>query len=289
MGKHAYCIIAHQDPLMFSYLISAIDDVRNDIYVLIDKKSDDGKFKDCKPQSSSIFFLPQQKINWGGFSQINAEISLFDSVVRSGINYDYVHLLSGTDFPIKSQDYIHDFFYQHKGKEFVGIMELDNSLADIRAKVRYFYLFSERFKSDNAIIKILRNIYLWVQYKFGILRNKSVTFYKGCNWVSISFSFCNYLVERKEWIKKIFHHTMCADEIFLQTVLMDSPYKNNIYNINDEYDSCKREIDWERGNPYVWKEEDLPRLHESDALFARKFSSSSIVLIELLKSNISVL
>ena len=285
-NKHAYCIIAHQDPVMFSHLIFAIDDGRNDIFVLIDAKTDISAFKTVTTKYSDIFFLSQQSINWGGYSQIRAEMSLFDAVVLSGKEYDYVHLLSGVDFPIKSQDYIHNFFDQNRGKEFVGVLEGEGTSADIRTKVNHYYLFSEKLKNAGRIIAFLRGVCLRLQYKLGVSRNKNVKFYKGCNWVSISFSFCKYLVKKKDWIKKIFHHTMCADEIFLQTVLMNSPFKENVYNIKDEYDSCKREIDWERGNPYVWKEEDLPRLLSSDAFFARKFSSESIKVVEMLNKEI---
>lgn len=37
--KHAYCIIAHNEPIILQKLIEAIDDDRNDIYLLIDKKN----------------------------------------------------------------------------------------------------------------------------------------------------------------------------------------------------------------------------------------------------------
>ena len=37
--RHAYLIIAHNEPEILQMLISALDDARNDIYVHIDKKS----------------------------------------------------------------------------------------------------------------------------------------------------------------------------------------------------------------------------------------------------------
>lgn len=35
-----------------------------------------------------------------------------------------------------------------------------------------------------------------------------------------------------------------------------------------------REIDWNRGNPYVWTLEDKEYLSDSENLFARKFSTT---------------
>ena len=44
-----------------------------------------------------------------------------------------------------------------------------------------------------------------------------------------------------------------------------------------------RAIDWTRGDPYVWKKEDLSLLLESDDLFARKFSSDDMEIVMKVK------
>lgn len=51
--------------------------------------------------------------------------------------------------------------------------------------------------------------------------------------------------------KKLCNHSLCADEIFLQTIAMMSPYKNNIVNDSLRY------VDWNRGNPYTFRNEDF--------------------------------
>lgn len=38
MNKHAYCIIAHNDKFCLETLLNLLDDKRNDIFLLIDKK-----------------------------------------------------------------------------------------------------------------------------------------------------------------------------------------------------------------------------------------------------------
>lgn len=39
MDKHAYCIMVHGNWQQLQLLINALDDVRNDIYLHVDKKS----------------------------------------------------------------------------------------------------------------------------------------------------------------------------------------------------------------------------------------------------------
>ena len=108
---------------------------------------------------------------------------------------------------------------------------------------------------------------------------------KGANWCSVTEDFVKYLISKEKFILKRFKYTMCGDEIFLQTILWNSPFKENIYRFNDEYRSNLREVDWKRGNPYVWgsSSEDFELLKNSDKLFARKFSNQFPDIINKIK------
>ena len=74
-------------------------------------------------------------------------------------------------------------------------------------------------------------------------------------------------------------YTLCPDEIFVQTVAWNSPFKNHLFNLNDENMGNMRLIDWKRGNPYVWDQDDLTELERSEKLFARKFSSRNAAIV----------
>lgn len=71
----------------------------------------------------------------------------------------------------------------------------------------------------------------------------------------------------------MFSWSLCADEIFLQTMLLNSPYAANVYHAqpDDDYKAIMRLIDWKRGGPYIFREEDFEDLISSPMLFARKF------------------
>ena len=74
-------------------------------------------------------------------------------------------------------------------------------------------------------------------------------------------------------INKMYKFTVTADEIFLQSLVLNSEFKENLYNKNydDNYSSILYSIDWNRGNPYVYRKEDYDLLIKSNMLFARKF------------------
>ncbi len=56
------------------------------------------------------------------------------SYTREPGHYEYYHLLSRVDLPIKSQDDIHDFFRANQGKEFFGISSDEYNKNDLLKK-----------------------------------------------------------------------------------------------------------------------------------------------------------
>ena len=105
-------------------------------------------------------------------------------------------------------------------------------------------------------------------------RNAKIQFQKGPNWFSITDDLARYVIEREEWIKKAFHDTICCDEVFLQTVVINSVFADRIYqyaSTKNTEEAAMRLVDWERGGPYVFKSEDYSELLNSNMIFARKF------------------
>lgn len=269
-GRHAYLIMAHNNFQVLDKLISLLDDPRNDIYVHLDKKAKNIRTNEFRTKNSGLYFIKKIKIHWGGFSQIKCELLLLKAAYKK--NYDYYHLLSGVDLPIKTQDYIHEFFNKNKGKEFIHFDQYQYDTTN-NEKIMFYHFLQDTpaYKIKNYIrIKLLN-----FQKLIGINRIKYIDseFQKGANWFSISDNFAGYILSKEKWIKKVFKFTRCADEIFIQTLAWNSIYRENLYNkeFNNNYLSCMRYIDWNRGNPYIWRNEDFNKLINSEYLFARKF------------------
>ena len=111
-------------------------------------------------------------------------------------------------------------------------------------------------------------------------RCKDITFKKGAQWCSLTQSFVEYLIGQEKNVREWFSATFCPDELFIQTVCVNSPFKNNIKNASSEYDSNMRFIKWVNGELLPIEVSDLPDLESSDRWFARKFSSSDKELID---------
>jgi len=273
--KHAYLILAHNEPELLSLLVERLDDVRNDIYIHFDRKL--SVLPDIKTQHAGLYILKDRvDVRWADVSMLEAEYKLFHAVVDSGSQYSHHHLISGVDLPLKNQDYIHSFFAQHQGKEFVGLHQRPmNSHAD-RA-LHYWHPFTRSFRGSGcvfAIKRILRYLVIQTQVLLGIRRNATIPFHKGGQWVSITRELIDYLLEQEDRAFTIFSRTFGADEYFVPTLIWDTPFMERLFDATDESRGAMRCIGWRADGQLIdFTSQDLPALQQTEYLFARKFNS----------------
>ena len=279
--RHAILITTHDNVEISKNLLSLYDDKNIDFYFLIDKKAksyNEEVLKDiCK--KSNVYFVPKINIYWGSFSQIQAEYILLENAVKK--SYDYYHLISGCDIPLYTKNEFFDFFEQNKGKEFVEYSPKEIAEKNkVQDRVKYYYVFMESVREKSAIKRkpktFLREFFLKLQKLLKIDRTKGKEFQYGSNWFDITDDFAKYILKNKPWVIKHFKKTCCADELFLQTLLFNSPfYSNNYYCLNEKSRILQRNryTDWTRGQPYTFKKEDYNEIiNIKESLFIRKFN-----------------
>lgn len=121
--RHAYLIMAHNNFEILEKQVLLLDSPNADFYIHVDKKA--GAFPAealaALPQHSKIVFTDRTDVHWGGYSQIACELLLLKASLPG--EYDYYHLLSGVDMPIKPRKQIEGFFQMHSDKEFLCFRE----------------------------------------------------------------------------------------------------------------------------------------------------------------------
>lgn len=277
--KHAYLIIAHNQFDILEKLIKLLDYPLNDIFIHIDKSVKNFNFNYYKKlgKYSNIIFCERINVKWAHFSQVEATIELLKSATKG--NYAYYHLLSGVDLPIKPPQYIHNFFKDYTETEFIYFAS-DKEVERIKSRVlHYHFIRYHRHEYycmrcfGKCFNKILEKLQFILRFERRWDENISLKF--GSNWWSITHNLATYILSNEKWIRKTFKYARNADELFLQTLVFNSEFKNAVYmkDKKDTYDSILRCIDFERGNPYTFTSEDLLYLKNSSQLFARKFDS----------------
>lgn len=272
LDKHAFLILAHRCDKTLDTLLRMLDDGRNDVFLHMDAKCADyepAAFA-LKFEHASFYSIPRRNITWGGVSLVLAELDLLEAATNEG-TYSFYHLLSGQDLPIKNQDEIHGFFDSHMGVEFVryDLLPFHNGERVyghwLWNKSRTTHYHNFLYRLDMIIARVAQRV---------VRREYDVTFQKGDQWFSIGDEFARYTVSKRNWVESLFASSICADELFIQTLLWNSPFKNCVYRqlgeVND--DAIQRLIDWKRGAPYTFGIDDFEELKKSTLLFARKFN-----------------
>ena len=275
MKKNAFLVIAHNEWSILKKLLELLDHPQNDIYLHIDKKAGEINEKEFAQvlQHSKLYFVERMSIAWGGDSQVWCEYRLLEEATKR--KYEYYHLLSGVDMPIKDIHYINKYFEDNKGKEFLRFdSEYSTDSKEVN-KVKYYYLWQNKIGNGNPktlrvmFLKVLQKCSVIMQKIIGINRvnKKGIEFQKGSNWFDITHDCAMYVVDNRKLIEKHFAKTLCGDEFLIQSLICSSPYKNNISTERVRY------VDWNRGKPYVFESKDYEELLAVPSLFARKFST----------------
>jgi len=282
--KHAYLIITHNEFEVLSKLLQAIDDERNDIYVHFDRKVK--KLPSLQTKHATLYLLDDRiDVRWGHVSQIQTEYVLFEAAYKKE-RYRYYHLISGTHLPLYSQNYIHDFFDELQNQEVLKYMYTNDY--EINMKLGRYNFFMRNFAHHNSFIRHL-NQWLWnlgigIQRRLRISRSRKGSYKKAANWVSITDKCVAFLLSKKNEVLKKYRFSMCGDEFFIPSELETSSVE---WNVKD----CDRliKVDIQKANARTYHLEDYEDLINSRCLFARKFGSEDMEVVDKIMNHIETM
>lgn len=262
LNKHAYLIMAHNNFNLLEKLVGSLDYEYNDLYVHIDKKVKNFDFSHLRKcvKKSTVYFVKRINVEWGGQSQVLTELLLYKSAYKNGY-YSWYHLVSGVDLPLTNAENIYTFF-SDKCKSYIYIKP-DTSEWDKQRVSRY------RFNIKN---KRLSNYISSIQEKLHIDRTSKIDVKKGYNWASLTNKSVEVLLNKEMLIKKMTFASLCADEVYKQTILYNFANDTIFYDA-DGNTTDLRYVDWssEGNHPKILDEYDYEKILNSGKLFARKF------------------
>lgn len=281
MSKHVFLILAHENEIQLQNLVRKLDSPFSDIFVHIDAKAQfDGS--SLSVSQGKICLLPDRiDCRWGDFSLVEAELALIETATNNGKEYDYLHLISGVDYPLHGTEYIVNFCDENRGKEFIGFAK-NLYPKELEWRTGRRFLFSRDFQSNSKVKRVFRKIHAMAQSLPGLGRKIDAEVKKGSQWCSFTKDFASYVLSRKDWIEKHFKYTFCPDEMVMQTLVWNSRFRENIYDTDNEFRGCMRYIPWENGYLRPLRKDDLKAMKKSDRFFGRKFNLDNIQTYERL-------
>jgi hypothetical protein len=283
--RHAYLITAHNKKAQLLTLLRLLNDPRNDLYLHIDKKAQDFPEEELRAAAPDcrMAFVPRLDSRWGSEVFIDAIVSLI--ALASTEEHAFYHLLSGVDLPLKTQREIHAYFDAHAGEEFISFERETAKPHVIEGRIARYHWQKPVHPLIRRLDRRLSPVSARLQMLLGINRIKRapVVFQKGGVWFSITHALAQYIVEQMPRYRDYYHHSSCADEIWLQTLVANSPFmeRRAFMGFDDELAATMRYVDWNvsGASPRTLTSADYDMLMQSGMLFARKFDESTDAMV----------
>jgi hypothetical protein len=266
----AHIILTHKNHDQLVRLIKTLQHPQFDFYVHLDAKVPVSEVAILKEFPNVKLITNRIACNWGGFTILQAVFNSISEVLNSGVKYEFINLLSGQDYPVTSPQHIFDFLEERKGKNFISFDAEHDSDWWKTALDRYekYHFTDLNFKGKffaEKIVNMLAPARKFPEYTKLYGGNKST-------WWTISTDCAAFLNEKFNNSPKLIaflKYCWGTDEFVIPTLIMNSPYKEQVINDNLRY------IDWSEGNanPKLFGLSDFDDIRSSNMLFARKFDN----------------
>jgi hypothetical protein len=284
--KIAYLVTVHSNPRLLRAAIKKLSTNKNcAFFIHVDRKVDIQDFLHI--DGDNIFFSEQRiPVYWGEFSQIQATLMLVRQATERQPSYDYFVLLQGSDYPLRSGEYIHRFFDENQGGEFINLLKMPAPGYPL-SKINKL-----RYPSDKPVGRFATRALA----KLGLSQRdyrrhlEGLEPYSGSAWWALSRSACEYILEFmrcNQHVEEFFRNTFTSDEMFFHTILGNSPFRPRIRRslvyvdwsipgnhpamLNDEH------VDFFEAQEKIWVQDEWG---SGEILFARKFSDDRLDLVE---------
>jgi hypothetical protein len=265
-----YLILAHQNYEHITRLIGSLDAPGASFFVHIDQR----RRENYSNEAGNVFVIRDRvKVNWGCYSMVEATLRLIKTAVNKR-PADYYILLSGADYPIRSNEDIRRVLSARR--EFIHMKPVPYPRKPMSRFRYYFIEYNKKIKNLSWIF--FRSVEAMMRV-LGIRRKVPFRVFAGSQWWALTGECINYILETIESDSRyirFFKHSLIPDEAFFHTIIGNSPFMEKVAN-------TLTFTHWtEKYSPQLINEEHLELFREMShnhmgdpKVFARKFDKSN--------------
>ncbi|ANY79519.1 hypothetical protein BB934_15875 [Microvirga ossetica] len=276
----AILVLAYREPEVLARAVKIYKHAGFDVFVHLDAKSDLDQYKSKMGSTADFctFLAERSNISWAGFEMITATMRLLRSALKG--NYTNFALASDDTFPIRDVPRLSAILSSPANRISVRPLRSDENFA--KRYHRFFYfdhpamsLLGREIESSHIDIRLLDAMDR-LKKRMDIGKDQLQLYY-GSQWWSLPRLSAEYALETYEnntSLKESFEFSAVPDEMYIQSVLGNSPHLRSIT-------PSPVIVDWSRNpKPYVFKHaseftNNIDRHHA----FVRKVPSSSQELL----------
>lgn len=264
--RFACLIITYTSAEQTKRIVDKLNNGDFDFYIHVDKKIDINTHRNLFDLPNVFFIENRIDVKWAGYTIVEATFNGVKQIAASGIKYDFINLMSGQDYPVKSADYISKFLSKNTGKQLIKTWEFETDWTEALARIEKYHLTDFRFRGQYKVQALINRLInkrrIPLQLKFYGTNSTFWTLTPECALYVVTY------VESNKKLKRFLRYTWGSDEFVFQTMIMNSGYKDTVINNNYRY------VDWSAGGsrPKTLVTEDYEKIIASDDIFGRKFS-----------------
>jgi hypothetical protein len=265
--KQVILIHAHKELGLLNALIEQLVDDDLIVYVNVDLKS---AIEVGRIHPAARLVQQRIPIHWADFSQVQATLNSLAEIVAAVPAFDKVIYVSGQDFPLLPNAQLKHELAKVAGQELLDHVPIGPDGWPCAYRYQYFYRPYAGALTDLACRLVSQVM------RLAGLRRRMVNGYQpygGSAWWALSRACIEALlaqVAADPAIVRFFRSVSCPDELFFQTLIMNSPFRAKVLANNFRY------IQWPRQgarNPQVLVDADYERIRQSGAHFCRKIEA----------------
>ncbi|AGB74959.1 beta-1,6-N-acetylglucosaminyltransferase [Rhizobium tropici] len=283
--KLAFVILAHDNPDKVARLARVLAQ-NHTVCVHYDLNSSEASFLALKRELGSladrVLWPRRVRVAWGEWSIVNATLNALEAISGSDSNFDYVHLMSGADYPVRPIEEFTDYLRQNRGREFIECVDLRSEqwvkggLVHERYRYRHFFNWKKHgFLFDQS----------WqLQQRLGLERGfpSGHQPHMGSQWWTLTWSTIKLVLAagRNGELASFFKTVWIPDEMFIQTIVASATEPKarspilTLYQFSDS------------GVPIVYGDDHAEYLNRQPFFFARKISPHAKNVRDLLDAYI---
>jgi hypothetical protein len=294
----AYIVSAYKLPAQLVRLVRRLDGPGTSTYIHVDAKTDERTFQamtEPLAQLRNVHFLPRHACHWGDFGHVRASLKALRALIESGRAFDYVVLLTGQDYPLRSQGAIAETLRARASSVFMSPRPLPHvhwtgggtdriDRWHFRAAGRALSFPGSPFRRNwlnrawslpAQLLRLRRSFPAGMQP------------WGGSSYWMMPADCARYIDEfvhdRPDYVR-FFERVLIPDEIFFHTIVMNSAFAGRVAGDDLRY------VDWSQDadHPKLLTTADFERMMASSALFARKFDPDvDAVVLDLIDRSIA--
>ena len=277
-----YILLAHRLPEQSVRLVRRLNTDGTTFLIHVDRTASSGIYQRIAgplSEYANVSFLSNRYvIRKAQFGHVRAPLEAFRLIGERGLDYDYAVLLTGQDYPIKSNHEIQKALRERKGQSLIRYWSTDSP--EFQNRIIYWHFFigglQLAFPKADMFPRRMLNRPWNVLAKMMPFRRRFpqgfTPFYGSAYWCleRESVEYIDEFARHHAGFVRFFRRVKYSSEAFFQTVLVNSPLKGRL--VNDHL----RFIDWSRPElgPAVLGMNDFERFMGTDRLFARKFDTT---------------